>query len=447
MNLSYKTTLGSAIALAISSGVAMAGTDAVPSGVSQTTLATALPIALTTPSSPTVTNITSTAGAADLVLGSEGSVVVVANSDSSWVNEGFAVVNGTGTANSYVTTLSSSSLGTTITNATGATLTVGNAASNPSAGDSSTASNTISLSSNGNTITATNGGSNTILGTTNINTTGNASTAIGGTGTGTVTISSGANNIVASNAGVTISSPNAEASVANGSAVVAVSNQTSTLANATGTVNAGLYVTGTSSGASTNSAALLVTNGVGTTHGVTVDETHTQVAGALTVTGTTTTNGINNSGAGITNAGVVSGVTAGTLSSTSTQAVNGSQLYTTNQNLSAESTRAQQAEAALGTQIANETTRATSMEKHLDSKINASTAMAAALSGVSFLPNTRFNLSANVATYSGAQAAAVQGAYLVTPHVAVNGGVAFNFGGNSASSSSTIGRVGVTFGW
>jgi hypothetical protein len=73
--------------------------------------------------------------------------------------------------------------------------------------------------------------------------------------------------------------------------------------------------------------------------------------------------------------------------------------------------------------------------------------MAAALSGSTFLPNTKYNLSANVATYAGASAASIQGAFLVSPHVAVNAGVAFNFGGKNASGGSAVARAGVTFGW
>jgi len=65
------------------------------------------------------------------------------------------------------------------------------------------------------------------------------------------------------------------------------------------------------------------------------------------------------------------------------------------------------------------------------------------MSGSTFLPGVHFNLTANVATYNGAQAGSIQVGYLVSPHVAFNAGVAtgFNKGGKTA------GRVGVTFGW
>jgi len=113
----------------------------------------------------------------------------------------------------------------------------------------------------------------------------------------------------------------------------------------------------------------------------------------------------------------------------------------------AETSRAMSAEAQLGNRINAETARAQAAEAQLDRKINASTAMAAALSGTTFLPNTHFNLSGSVATYHGATAGAVQGAFLVTPHVAVTAGAAFNLGGGASSGNNAIGRVGVTFGW
>lgn len=79
----------------------------------------------------------------------------------------------------------------------------------------------------------------------------------------------------------------------------------------------------------------------------------------------------------------------------------------------------------------------------LEKRVSSSTAVAVALTGNAFLPNTRFNLTANVATYGGAQAGAMQVGALVTDHVAVNAGVAtgFNKGGKTA------GRVGFTLGW
>lgn len=100
----------------------------------------------------------------------------------------------------------------------------------------------------------------------------------------------------------------------------------------------------------------------------------------------------------------------------------------------------------LGTRVDALTTRVDTIEKRvdrLDRKLASSTAVAVAMSGNTFLPNTTFNLTANVATYDGAQAGAFQMGAMVSDNVAVNAGVAsaFNKGGKTA------GRVGFTVGW
>ncbi len=79
----------------------------------------------------------------------------------------------------------------------------------------------------------------------------------------------------------------------------------------------------------------------------------------------------------------------------------------------------------------------------LDRHIASSTAVAVAMSGNTFLPDMKFNLSANVGTYDGAHAGSLQIGALVSRHVAINAGVAtgFNKGGKTA------GRVGMTLGW
>jgi hypothetical protein len=55
----------------------------------------------------------------------------------------------------------------------------------------------------------------------------------------------------------------------------------------------------------------------------------------------------------------------------------------------------------------------------------------------------KFNLTANVATYDGAHAGAMQLGILISPSVALNAGVAtgFNKGGKTAA------RAGFTIGW
>lgn len=79
----------------------------------------------------------------------------------------------------------------------------------------------------------------------------------------------------------------------------------------------------------------------------------------------------------------------------------------------------------------------------LDNRISSGAAIATAMSGNAFLPDMKFNLTANVATYDGAHAGSIQIGALVSRHVAINAGVAsgFNRGGKTAA------RAGLTFGW
>ena len=78
-----------------------------------------------------------------------------------------------------------------------------------------------------------------------------------------------------------------------------------------------------------------------------------------------------------------------------------------------------------------------------EDNVASSTSGAVALGGNAFLPDTRFNLTANVGTYGGAHAGSFQLGALVSRNVAINAGVAtgFNRGGK------TGGRVGMTLGW
>lgn len=79
----------------------------------------------------------------------------------------------------------------------------------------------------------------------------------------------------------------------------------------------------------------------------------------------------------------------------------------------------------------------------INREIDGSTAVAVALSGGTFLPNKRFNITANVGGYDGAWAGAIQANALISDNVALNAGVAtgFNRGGQTAV------RGGVSFGW
>ena len=78
-----------------------------------------------------------------------------------------------------------------------------------------------------------------------------------------------------------------------------------------------------------------------------------------------------------------------------------------------------------------------------DNRLASSTAVAVAMGGATFLPDMKFNLTANMGTYDGAHAGAIQLGALVSRHVAVNAGVATGFNKNGKSA----GRVGLTVGW
>jgi len=125
-----------------------------------------------------------------------------------------------------------------------------------------------------------------------------------------------------------------------------------------------------------------------------------------------------------------------------------------------ESTRAQNAEAALANAIQAETTRAMTAESHLQAQIadefrarvadvamltqqyRSATATAVALSGMSFIPGKRMNVTMNVGAYEGESAMAIQGAFALNDNVYVNLGVS-----RGSSGGGTATRAGFTFGW
>lgn len=100
---------------------------------------------------------------------------------------------------------------------------------------------------------------------------------------------------------------------------------------------------------------------------------NTSVAGTFAVSGVSTLNGINNQNAGITNAGLVSGVTAGAVNATSTEAVNGSQLFDTNQTVAAVQTTAN---TALTTATTAQTTANTALTNAATAQTTANSALA-----------------------------------------------------------------------
>lgn len=170
-------------------------------------------------------------------------------------------------------------------------------------------------------------------------------------------------------------------------------------------------------------------------------------------------------------------VAAGDVTASSTNAINGSQLFVTNQNVTTNTTAItslQTSDTAQNTAITSiqavNTTQATQITAlqvadaafdsridtlealaidfdddldRVDDRASAGTAAAVALSGAMFLPGKSFNLTGNVGAYRGAVAGAVQFGALVSDNVAVNAGVAhgFNKGGKTAL------RAGFTVGW
>lgn len=104
------------------------------------------------------------------------------------------------------------------------------------------------------------------------------------------------------------------------------------------------------------------------------------------------------------------------------------------------------ADNALSARLDTMGTRLGAVEQRLDildDRIASSTAIATAMSGNAFLPDMRFNLTANMATYDGAHAGSLQVGALVSEHVAVNAGVATGFN----RDGKTAARAGVTFGF
>lgn len=138
----------------------------------------------------------------------------------------------------------------------------------------------------------------------------------------------------------------------------------------------------------------------------------------------------------------LSGVAAGVLSVDSVDAVNGSQLFATNNRISvleggfnALETRMDAIELiALDFNLDLE---------RLERKLDGSAAMAIAMSGNAFLPNKAFNVTGNVGTYQGAWAGALQFGALVSPNAAFNAGIAKNFNKRGGVGA----RAGFTLGW
>lgn len=129
----------------------------------------------------------------------------------------------------------------------------------------------------------------------------------------------------------------------------------------------------------------------------------------------------------------VTGVAPGVISATSFDAVNGSQLFATNQNVAANTT----AITAIQTSDTSQNNRLTALETsaltlgdaidRVDDRASGGTAVAIALGGNGFLPNHNFNLTGNVGIYRGKAAAAIQVGAMLSPNAAFNAGIATSF--------------------
>ena len=118
---------------------------------------------------------------------------------------------------------------------------------------------------------------------------------------------------------------------------------------------------------------------------------NTDVAGDFVVSGSSNLNGIVNNGAGIADAGLISGVTSGTLSATSTEAVNGAQLFATNTNVATAQTTA-------NTALANAATAQTTADTALVNAAAAQTTADTALTNAAAAQGTANTALTNAAT-------------------------------------------------
>ena len=244
------------------------------------------------------------------------------------------------------------------------------------------------------------------------------------------------------------SAPFLDGSTAIGASSGVRSNQGTALGAHTEVTGEGAIAVGYGSSSSGTDAIALGT-------GATATHTNSVAIGA----GTTTTadNQVNVGGR------TISGVAAGAISATSTDAINGSQLFTLNQSITNTSTQI----TALNTTVGTHTTQIAALQAmdtaldtridalealsldftgdldRIDERASAGTATAIAMSGGAFLPDKTFNLTGNVGAYRGAVAGALQVGALVSENMAVNAGVAYGF--NKGGKTGI--RAGFTIGW
>ena len=128
----------------------------------------------------------------------------------------------------------------------------------------------------------------------------------------------------------------------------------------------------------------------------------------------------------------VAGVADGEISATSTEAINGSQLFDLMGDVGSDIADLQAADVFLNNQITKANDRSAS-----------GTAVAIAMGGNAFLPDKRFNVTGNAGYYRGAWAGALNIGTLVGDSMAFNAGVGHGFN----KRGKTGARAGFTFGW
>ncbi len=152
----------------------------------------------------------------------------------------------------------------------------------------------------------------------------------------------------------------------------------------------------------------------------------------------------------------ISGVNAGTLSAASTEAVNGSQLFATNANVTANTTAITAIQAVNTTQAGQITTLQGNVAdlqaqdillanhiRRTDRRASGGTSVAIAMGGAMFLPDKTFNLTGNVGLYRSQILAAVNLGAMVGSSAAFNAGIGSGFNNNGRFGA----RAGFTFGW
>lgn len=122
----------------------------------------------------------------------------------------------------------------------------------------------------------------------------------------------------------------------------------------------------------------------------------TTVRDNFNVLGTSMLNGINNQNAGFTNAGLISGVTAGEVSATSTEAINGSQLYQISQSVTNAQNTANEALAAVSN-VQSDTTAKTEVDPAIVSATTDTTLTTANLTASTAAAQTTASTALTVA--------------------------------------------------